>query len=178
MLRFIQELLKYAMTPRITTVTGLLTALIQTVLAIRPVRLRVTMVLANRVKIAITARTIVGKKPRGHRTADTVATATSCPIVAMRGVPRKGGFAVAALAKLMIIATTANGATVPRPALVGAARVVAIHAQAKAAMRLTMCAWPVVATRHRAMSTAIAAQTTARMALAEVISAAYLNCNT
>ena len=95
---------------------------------------------ARRAKIAITARTIVGKKPRGIRTADTAATAT-CPIVAMRGVPRKDGFAVTAFAEMTAIAMTANSATVPRPALVGAARVVAIHAQAKAAMRLPISAW-------------------------------------
>jgi hypothetical protein len=77
------------------------------------------------------------------------------------------------------IATTANGATVMRPAMVGVARVVTTHAQAKAAMRLTIRAWwPVVATKPRAVTTAIAAQTSARMALAEVISAAYLTCNT
>jgi len=135
---------------------------------------------ARREKIAITAQTIVGKKPRGRRTADTAATAT-CLIVAMRGVQRAGGFAVAgvaAVAQMTAIATTANTATVPRPALMGAARVVAIHAQTKAAMRLTMRAWPVAATKPRAVTTAIAAQTPAPKALAEVISAAYLNCNT
>ena len=92
----------------------------------------------------------------------------------------KAGLALTAFAQKTPIATTANGATVPRPALLGAARVVTIHAQAKAAMRLAMSAWwwPVVATKPRAVSTAIAAQTSARMALAEVISATYLNCNT
>lgn len=96
----------------------------------------------------------------------------------IRGVLRKGGFAVAAVVQMTLIATTANGATVSRPALMGVARVVAIHARAKAAMKVTMCAWPVVATKPRAVKTAIAAQTSARMALAEVISAAYLNCKT
>ncbi len=93
-------------------------------------------------KIAITARPIVGKKPQGIRTADTAATAT-CPIVAIRGVPMMAGLAVvtvAACAQLTPIATTANGATVQRPALLGAARVVAIHAQAKAAMRVAISA--------------------------------------
>jgi len=97
---------------------------------------------AVREKIVITARTIVDKKPRGHRTADTAATAT-CPIVAMCSVQRAGGFAVATVvevAQKTPSAMTANSATVPRLALLGAAREVAIHAQAKAAMRLTMSA--------------------------------------
>jgi hypothetical protein len=132
---------------------------------------------ARLARIATTARTIVGKKPRGNRAADTAATAT-CPTVAMRGVPRKAGIAVAEIAHLPPIATTANSATGPRSARVGAARVVAIHAQVKAAMRITIGVWTVLATRDGAMITAIAAQTSARTALAEVISAAYLNCNT
>jgi hypothetical protein len=69
---------------------------------------------ARRAKIAITARTIVGKKPQEIRTADTAATVTY-QIAAMRGVPMKGGLAVAAVAKLTKIAPTDCSAPVSKP---------------------------------------------------------------
>jgi hypothetical protein len=63
-----------------------------------------------------------------------------CPIVAMRGVPRKGGLAVTAVAQMTSIATTAYTVTDRRNALVIAARRVSIHAQAKTAMRIPISA--------------------------------------
>ena len=61
---------------------------------------------------------------------------------AMHVVLRADGFALSAaeFAYLTPNATTANSATAPKPAQPGAARAVAIHAQAKAAMKTAISA--------------------------------------
>ena len=99
--------------------------------------------------------------------------------VIMKLCDEAGGMAAARHAGRPAVTVAVDSMRFLSPVHVG--DLVTIHAQAKAAMRLTICVWrrwPVVATKPRAVRTAIAAQTPALMALAEVISAAYLNCNT
>ena len=123
---------------------------------------------ARRANTAVTVRTTADGRPTGILAAGIAATVT-CPIAAIRGVPRAAGLAVPPWAAAQI-ATMASSATAPRSARVGVARAGAIRAQARAAMRVAISAWRAGARGLRAVPTAIAAPTTARTALARATS--------
>ena len=125
---------------------------------------------ARPAKTAATVRTTADRRPTGILAAGIAATVT-CPIAAIRGVPRAAGLAVVralvAVAHPTRSATTASSATAPRHVRVGVARVAVVRAQARAVTRAAICALRAAAIRPRAMPTAIAAPATARTGRAE-----------